>query len=146
MNVIWNFWRKHFPHKTIINVAKYDFWHIYDSFIGKMFPQEVSYHIHKCVWKLSFLIEMTVLWTWKEQFSNTFMKRDTFRRGSWILCDSLVTYLWKWQIYDNYVIDLWQLFDSSMQMPVLWQIYDVKYNTWNLWPRSYHTAKKPSTF
>ena len=127
MNVIGNFTRKHFPHKTIINVSKYDFWQIYDSFMGKMFPHEVSNHIHKCVWKLSFLMGMTDLWQFYEHEKNSFITHLWKMNPLW----QFVTDLWKWQIYDSYVMVLWHIYDRFMQMTVLWQFCD-RYAT-DLW-------------
>ena len=107
VNVIGNFLRKHFPHKTIINVSKYDFWHINDSFMGKMFPQEVSHHIHKCVWKLSFLIEMTVIWEFYEHEKNSFL-----------------THLWKethlGEVHESLVTVLWHIYGNDRFMTIMW--------------------------
>ena len=87
---------------------------------------------------------MTVLWTWEEQFYDTFMKRDTFRRDLWVLCDSFVTDLWKWQICDSYVIVLRHIYDSFVQMIVLWQFYD-RYMT-DLWNSRDHNSLRVTLF
>ena len=100
--------RREYRQKIIMKfVSKYDFWHIYDSFMGKMFPKEVSNHLHICVIKLSFLIGMTYLWQFYEHVKNSFM-----------------THLWKethlGEIYVSSVTVLWHIYGNDRFVTVMW--------------------------
>ena len=63
----------------------------------------------------------------------------------WEIYETNVTDIWKWLIYDSYVIVLWHIYDTFMEMTVLWQIYD-RYMThlWN-W-QDLHSPDLHATF
>ena len=73
------------------------------------------------------------------QFSDTFIKSDTFLMHFQIFSDIVLTDICIWQFSDIILTHLWLFSDTFLQLTVFWQISD-RYLTvfWNFWDLHRH--------
>ena len=76
------------------------------------------------------------------QFSDTFMKYDTFLIHFWFSSDTFLTEFCIWQFSDRYLTHFRQFSDTFLQLTVFWQFSDTFLtHFWNWWDQ--HSIRVP---